>query len=72
MDRAEALLRVGIEQCEQQLGLPEHVYTGRLVLARTLLAAGQRQIIVEGPAELPEAAAVHAGFWDPERAEHRG
>lgn len=34
---------------------------------RTVLAAGQRHIEVEGPADLPEAAAVHEGFWDPER-----
>jgi len=40
--------------------------------ARMVLAAGQRQIVVEGPADLPEAVAVHAGFWDPERADHRG
>jgi len=36
--------------------------------ARTVLAAGQRAIVVEGPVDLPEAEAVHAGFWDPERA----
>ena len=35
--------------------------------ARTVLAAGQRAIVVEGPVEMPEAEAVHAGFWDPER-----
>ena len=35
--------------------------------ARTVLAAGQREIAVEGPADLPEAEAVHIGFWDPER-----
>ena len=40
--------------------------------ARTVLAAGQRSIEIEGPADLPEAAAVHAGFWDPSRADHRG
>ena len=40
--------------------------------AETVLAAGQRQIMLEGPADLPEAAAVHAGFWDPDRADHRG
>ena len=40
--------------------------------AQTVLAAGQRPIVVEGPADLPEAAAVHAGFWDPDRADHRG
>ena len=40
--------------------------------AQMVLAAGQRQIVVEGPADLPEAAAVHAGFWDPDRADHRG
>jgi len=40
--------------------------------ARTVLGAGQRGIVVEGPADLPEAVDVHAGFWDPERADHRG
>ena len=40
--------------------------------SRRVLAAGQRQIAVEGPADLPEAAAVHAGFWDPDRPDHRG
>ncbi len=35
--------------------------------ARAVLAAGQGEIAVEGPADLPEAEAVHAGFWDPER-----
>lgn len=35
---------------------------------RAVLGAGQRAILVEGPADLPEAAAVHEGFWDPERA----
>jgi tRNA(Arg) A34 adenosine deaminase TadA len=35
--------------------------------ARTVLAAGQRRIEVEGPVELPEAEAVHIGFWDPKR-----
>jgi len=35
--------------------------------ARTVLAAGQRAIAVDGPADLPEAEAVHAGFWDPDR-----
>ncbi len=35
--------------------------------AREVLAAGQRSIVVEGPADLPEAEAVHAGFWDPGR-----
>ncbi len=39
--------------------------------ARTVLAAGQRSIEVEGPADLPEAAAVHEDFWVPER-ESRG
>mgnify|MGYP001815616027 FL=1 len=37
--------------------------------ARTVLAAGQRSIAVEGPVDLPEAEAVHAGFWDPQRDE---
>jgi tRNA(Arg) A34 adenosine deaminase TadA len=35
--------------------------------ARAVLGAGQRAIAVEGPADLPEAAAVHEGFWDPQR-----
>jgi tRNA(Arg) A34 adenosine deaminase TadA len=35
--------------------------------ARTVLAAGQRDIQVEGPADLPEARAVHIGFWHPTR-----
>ena len=32
---------------------------------RDVLAAGQRRVEVEGPADLPEAAAVHDGFWMP-------
>jgi tRNA(Arg) A34 adenosine deaminase TadA len=40
--------------------------------ARTVLAAGQRAIEVEGPADLPEAEAVHAGFWDPKREGRSG
>jgi len=40
--------------------------------ARTVLAAGQRVIAVEGPADLPEAAVVHEGFWDPERVGRSG
>ncbi len=40
--------------------------------ARTVRAAGQRSIAVEGPAALPEAEAVHAGFWDPEREDRSG
>ncbi len=35
--------------------------------ARIVLAAGQRSIEVEGPADLPEAEAVHKGFWKPGR-----
>jgi tRNA(Arg) A34 adenosine deaminase TadA len=35
--------------------------------ARTVLSAGQRRIEVEGPVDLPEAATVHKGFWQPER-----
>jgi tRNA(Arg) A34 adenosine deaminase TadA len=35
--------------------------------ARAVLAAGQRRVEVEGPLELPSAAAVHEGFWDPGR-----
>ena len=40
--------------------------------AETVLNAGQRGIAVEGPADLPEAADVHTGFWDPEREDPRG
>ena len=32
---------------------------------RTVFAAGRRQITVQGPFELAEARAVHAGFWRP-------
>ena len=31
---------------------------------REVFARGQREITVVGPVDLPEAAAVHAGFWD--------
>jgi tRNA(Arg) A34 adenosine deaminase TadA len=30
---------------------------------RDVFAAGSRPVIVEGPLELPEARAVHTGFW---------
>jgi tRNA(Arg) A34 adenosine deaminase TadA len=40
--------------------------------ARTVFGAGQRSIEVEGPVELPEACAVHEGFWDPEREARSG
>jgi tRNA(Arg) A34 adenosine deaminase TadA len=33
---------------------------------RQVFAAGQRTVAVSGPYELPEARAVHAGFWRPE------
>jgi len=36
--------------------------------ARTVLGAGQRAIEVSGPLLVAEAAAVHAGFWNPRRA----
>jgi tRNA(Arg) A34 adenosine deaminase TadA len=36
--------------------------------ARTVLGAGQRAIEVIGPLLVEEAAAVHAGFWNPRRA----
>ncbi len=39
---------------------------------RAVLAAGQRPIEVAGPAHLPEATAVHDGFWDPEREARSG
>ena len=32
---------------------------------RAVLEAGQRPVSVEGPADLPEAIAVHEGFWHP-------
>ena len=32
---------------------------------RTVFAAGQRPVRVEGPFDLPEAARVHEGFWNP-------
>jgi tRNA(Arg) A34 adenosine deaminase TadA len=32
---------------------------------RTVFAAGQRPVRVEGPFDLPEAALVHEGFWNP-------
>jgi tRNA(Arg) A34 adenosine deaminase TadA len=31
---------------------------------REVFARGQRDIVVDGPVDLPEALAVHAGFWD--------
>jgi len=31
---------------------------------REVFAHGRRPVQVEGPAELPEARAVHQGFWD--------
>jgi tRNA(Arg) A34 adenosine deaminase TadA len=38
---------------------------------RAVLEAGQRQILVEGPVDVPEAAAVHEGFWQPGTAQNR-
>src|SRR6478752_3794184 len=32
---------------------------------RTVFAAGQRPVVVEGPFPIDEARAVHAGFWRP-------
>jgi len=32
---------------------------------RTVFAAGQRRVDVQGPFDLPQAREVHAGFWDP-------
>ena len=32
---------------------------------RTVFAAGQRPVVVEGPFPIDEARAVHAGFWQP-------
>ena len=32
---------------------------------RTVFAAGQRQVVVEGPFSIDEAREVHAGFWHP-------
>jgi tRNA(Arg) A34 adenosine deaminase TadA len=40
--------------------------------ARDVLAAGQRDIEVEGPFDMPEARAVHDGFWDPGRETRTG
>jgi tRNA(Arg) A34 adenosine deaminase TadA len=40
--------------------------------ARDVLAAGQRDIGVEGPFDMPEARAVHDGFWDPGRETRTG
>jgi tRNA(Arg) A34 adenosine deaminase TadA len=34
---------------------------------REVLGAGQREVGVTGPFDLPEAFAVHQGFWDPGR-----
>jgi len=36
-----------------------------LLSCRDVFAAGRRPISVEGPFDLPEARAVHAGFWSP-------
>ena len=36
---------------------------------RAVLAAGQREVAVEGPVDLNAARAVHEGFWTPEGAE---
>lgn len=33
---------------------------------REVFARGQRRVLVEGPAEVPGAVEVHAGFWRPE------
>jgi tRNA(Arg) A34 adenosine deaminase TadA len=32
---------------------------------REVFARGQRTVIVEGPADIPEATSVHEGFWRP-------
>jgi tRNA(Arg) A34 adenosine deaminase TadA len=34
---------------------------------REVFARGQRPVAVEGPEDIPGAAAVHEGFWRPER-----
>jgi tRNA(Arg) A34 adenosine deaminase TadA len=34
---------------------------------REVLGAGQREVNVTGPVDLPEALAVHEGFWEPGR-----
>lgn len=34
---------------------------------RQVLDAGQRYVEIAGPFDLPEATAVHEGFWDPAR-----
>ncbi len=33
---------------------------------RDVLRAGQRPVSIDGPFDLPEATAVHEGFWDPD------
>lgn len=35
---------------------------------REVFARGQRLVVVEGPADLPEARQVHHGFWNKESA----
>ncbi len=42
LERAERLLREGLQQCQRQLGLPEHVCKGKLALARVRLARADR------------------------------
>ncbi len=42
LERAESLLREGVEQVQRQLGLPEHVCKGLLALARVRLQRGAR------------------------------
>ncbi len=42
LERAESLLREGVEQVQGQLGLPEHVCKGLLALARVRLQRGAR------------------------------
>lgn len=34
---------------------------------RDVFARGQRPVAVDGPADIPEAEEVHAGFWNKER-----
>lgn len=40
--------------------------------ARIVLGSGQRPIAVLGPLLVAEAAAVHAGFWNPDPADQAG
>lgn len=57
LSEAELLRLTGADAENPTMSLP----------ARDVLGAGQREVVVEGPVDLPEAVAVHEGFWDPGR-----